>query len=102
MFRDKINLRLQKGGFCRTPSNPPVYGPVSGIVLGIIGEGKRIANLKFQKHIMLILTDNFVPVHIPFLAMVTNIISLTSVRITLALLLITCFCKMNFCLYLEK
>ena len=28
MFRDKINSRLQKGGFCRTPSNPPAYGPV--------------------------------------------------------------------------
>ena len=27
MFRDRINLRLQKGGFCQTPSNPPVYGP---------------------------------------------------------------------------
>ena len=25
MFRDKINLRLQNRGFCRTPSNPPVY-----------------------------------------------------------------------------
>ena len=27
MFRDKINLRLQKGGFCRTPLETPVYGP---------------------------------------------------------------------------
>ena len=28
MFRNKNNLRLQKEGFYRTPSNPPPYGPV--------------------------------------------------------------------------
>ena len=75
---------------------------LSGIILGIIGEGKRIANWKFQKHILLIPTDNFVPVHIAF-AMVANTMSLKSVRITLTLLLITCFCKNElYCLYLEK
>ena len=27
MFRDKINLRLQKGGSVEPPRTPPVYGP---------------------------------------------------------------------------
>ena len=35
MFRDKINLRLQKGGSVKPPRTPPpVYGPALNKMLG--------------------------------------------------------------------